>query len=322
MKALITFDMVAYVVGLMTVAISFAIFSDRSNRKRFTTALFWALFAFCLLFDGILGNAFGKHVAHQIIGAAVVALVLVAGLGGVGRGAAPATNGESIRPVGNWLFLPSLSIPVVVIACSVGLKGRAIGGVPIFDDQATLEALAVAAIVALALACAVTRGTPVQAFREARRLIDTVGWVAILPIVLAILGGVFAAAKTGESIKVLTLMLAPHHERFLVVALYCLGMAVFTIIMGNAFAAFPVMASGLALPILVKEMGGNPAPLMAIGMVAGYCGTLVTPMAANFNIMPAALLELKDRYGVIKAQAPTAIAMLCANIVLMEFLAF
>ena len=33
----------------------------------------------------------------------------------------------------------------------------------------------------------------------------------------------------------------------------------------------------------------------AIGMLAGFCGTLMTPMAANFNIVPAALLELKDQ---------------------------
>ena len=37
-------------------------------------------------------------------------------------------------------------------------------------------------------------------------------------------------------------------------------------------------------------------------MLTGYCGTLMTPMAANFNIVPAALLELDDPYAVIRAQ--------------------
>lgn len=32
-------------------------------------------------------------------------------------------------------------------------------------------------------------------------------------------------------------------------------------------------------------------------MLSGFCGTLMTPMAANFNIVPAALLELSDRNG-------------------------
>ena len=42
--------------------------------------------------------------------------------------------------------------------------------------------------------------------------------------------------------------------------------------------------------------------MAAIGMLSGFCGTLMTPMAANFNIVPAALLELADRNAVIKAQ--------------------
>ena len=48
----------------------------------------------------------------------------------------------------------------------------------------------------------------------------------------------------------------------------------------------------------------------------------MTPMAANFNIVPAALLELKDRNGVIKAQVGTAIPLLAVNILLIYFLAF
>jgi len=60
----------------------------------------------------------------------------------------------------------------------------------------------------------------------------------------------------------------------------------------------------------------------SIGMLSGFCGTLVTPMAANFNIVPAALLELPDRNAVIKAQIPTAIPLLIANTLLMYFLVF
>jgi uncharacterized membrane protein len=46
----------------------------------------------------------------------------------------------------------------------------------------------------------------------------------------------------------------------------------------------------------------------------------MTPMAANFNIVPAALLELPDKNAVIKAQLPTALPLLLANIVLLYFL--
>ena len=106
-------------------------------------------------------------------------------------------------------------------------------------------------------------------------------------------------------------------SRFAAVAAYCLGMAAFTVLMGNAFAAFPVMTGGIALPLVIGRFHGDPAVVCAIGMLSGFCGTLMTPMAANFNIVPAALLELTDRYGVIRAQIPTALILLIANTVLM-----
>ncbi len=323
MTPLITFDRLAHLMGLLLAVIAVAILRDRSNPKRVTSALFWGLIAFALLSNEIMAELWGKPIANRIIGAAVVLLALIAGFGGVGRGTFEPIDGrERAQRLGNWLFVPSLSLPLTTILCTLGLSGVAIGGVALFDKQATLGAFGVATAVALALTFWITRATPAEALRESRRLIDAVGWVAILPMMLAILGGVFGAAKTGDSIKLLTLMVAPEHQRFLIVAFYCIGMALFTIIMGNAFAAFPVMTAGLALPLLVKEMGANPAPLAAIGMYAGYCGTLVTPMAANFNLLPAALLELQDRYGVIRAQLPTAAAMLLVNIVLIYFLAF
>jgi uncharacterized membrane protein len=99
-------------------------------------------------------------------------------------------------------------------------------------------------------------------------------------------------------------------------------MALFTMIMGNAFAAFPVMTAAIGLPILIRGYGGDPAVVCAIGMLAGFCGTLMTPMAANYNIVPAALLDLKDRNGVIKAQVGTALPLLAANLLLIYFLAF
>jgi len=103
---------------------------------------------------------------------------------------------------------------------------------------------------------------------------------------------------------------------------YCLGMALFTFVMGNAFAAFPVMTAGIGLPLIVHTFHGDPVIMGAIGMLAGYSGTLMTPMAANFNIVPAALLELPDRNSVIKVQVPTALMLLAANTVLMAVLVY
>ncbi len=114
----------------------------------------------------------------------------------------------------------------------------------------------------------------------------------------------------------------PLDNRLAAVCAYTLGMAGFTAIMGNAFAAFPVMTSAIGLPFIVRRFGGDPAVMAAIGMLSGFCGTLTTPMAANFNLVPAALLEIKDRYAVIRVQLPTAALLLLVNTALMYVLVY
>jgi uncharacterized membrane protein len=151
---------------------------------------------------------------------------------------------------------------------------------------------------------------------------DSVGWAAVLPQSLAALGAVFAAAGVGKVVSTLATTYLPLGSPSAAVAAYAIGMALFTMIMGNAFAAFPVMTAGIGLPLVVQQYGGDVVVVTAIGMLSGFCGTLMTPMAANFNIVPAALLELRDRYGVIKAQIPTALLLLAANIVLLSLFAF
>jgi uncharacterized membrane protein len=164
---------------------------------------------------------------------------------------------------------------------------------------------------------------PVSApLQEGRRLIDAIGWAAVLPQMLAALGVLFAAAGVGTVIGDATRALIPEGSIFLTVLVFAIGMVAFTMIMGNAFAAFPVMAAAIGVPLLIRTYGGDPAVIGAIGMLTGFCGTLLTPMAANFNIVPAALLELKDRNGVIKAQVGTALPLLLVNILLIYFLAF
>ena len=136
------------------------------------------------------------------------------------------------------------------------------------------------------------------------------------------LGAVFNKAGIGDLVADLLTRSLPLQHLWVAVLAYGLGMVFFTMIMGNAFAAFPVMTLGIGLPILVTQHGANPAPLAAIGMLTGYCGTLLTPMAANFNIVPAALLELKDPNAVIKAQVMTALPLIACNLILMYWLVF
>ena len=151
---------------------------------------------------------------------------------------------------------------------------------------------------------------------------ESIGWAIILPQMLASLGAVFALAGVGQVLGGFAGEVIPDGNRLLAVVAFTLGMAGFTIIMGNAFAAFPVMMAAIGLPVLVLKLGGDPAIVAAIGMLAGFCGTLLTPMAANFNIVPAALLELDDRNGVIKAQVATALPLLLINTLLIWGLAF
>jgi uncharacterized membrane protein len=214
-------------------------------------------------------------------------------------------------------------LPLVVALGVLVLKPVQLGGVPLMDPkQATLISLALAVIVGLAMALALLRQPLTSPLQEGRRLADTVGWAALLPQFLAALGAVFALAGVGAQIGHIVTTWLPVDTRLAAVAVYCVGMALFTALMGNAFAAFPVLTGGVAIPILITRFGANPAVVCSLGMLSGYCGTLVTPLAANFNLVPPALLEIPDRYAVIKAQIPTAFLMLIVNVVLMYVLAF
>jgi uncharacterized membrane protein len=216
-----------------------------------------------------------------------------------------------------------LLIPVIALAGTLTLKNATIAGVKLLDGaQVTLISFTVGTLAALAAAMLWLKPPLDSPFQEGRRLADSIGWAAVLPQLLAALGAIFTLAGVGHAVSDVATLYLPLSQPFEAVIAYCLGMALFTIVMGNAFAAFPVMTAAIGLPLIVHKFGGNPAIMGAVGMLAGFCGTLMTPMAANFNIVPAALLELPDRNAVIKAQVPTAIPLLLANIVLMYFLVF
>ncbi len=305
--------------GLMFAGFSLLSALDSSNTKRFGNAAFWGLAAVSFLAGDKLGD-----LGNGIL---VLGLALIAALGLLGRGQPPTTSHneriELSERFGNTLFLPALMLPLVVALGVLALKPVQIAGVALMDPkQATLVSLALAVIVGLTSALVLLRQPLITPLQEGRRLADTIGWAMLLPQFLAALGAVFALAGVGKEIGLLVTTYLPVDSRFAAVAVYCVGMAGFTMLMGNAFAAFPVLTGGVALPILVHHFGGNPAVIASIGMLSGFCGTLMTPLAANFNLVPPALLEIPDRYAVIKAQVPTALLMLIVNTVLMYVLAF
>jgi len=292
---------------------------DRANGKRWGNAAFWGLLAASFFF--------GSHLSDLGNGVLVLALVAIAGAGQLGRSDPPTTSlAERLHlseVLGNRLFVPALVIPVTAVAGTVLYTYTPLGETGLFEPRReTLILLGLGVLLALALAMAWLKPPLLAPVEEGRRLMDSIGWAAILPQMLAALGGLFALAGVGEIIGGLAGHVIPDGSVFLSVLVYCLGMALFTMIMGNAFAAFPVMAAAIGVPVLIQHYGGHAPIVGAIGMLAGFCGTLLTPMAANFNIVPAALLDLRSQYGVIRAQVGTAVPLFACNVALIYVLAF
>ena len=290
--------------------------------RRWRTAGFWAVLAVPFLAGDRIVEAAraGTHWPARAMGGGVIALAILA-LGRRPRADDDQAGAEareaSAARLGNWLFVPALMIPAVTLA--IVLAGWAIPGFARVIDpaQTTLIALAIACAIAVGGALVVTRARPRHALTEGRRLLDALGWAAVLPMMLATLGTVFAQTGVGDAVARAVGAVIPTESALACLLAYAIGMVAFTAIMGNAFAAFPVMTAGIGLPLLVVHHGANPAALGALGMVTGYCGTLVTPMAANFNVVPAVLLELRDDYGVIRAQWPTAAVLFAVNVAIM-----
>jgi len=312
-------DIIYWLLGVMFAAAAVFNLRDRSNPKRLKRALFWGLYATTFLFSTWL--------PPFVTGCLAIAMACTAGFGNLGKAGAPeapqAERHACAERFGNRLFVPALLIPLVTVAGTLLLQHVTSGGQPLVAAKdATLVSLAAAVLVALAAGLLMLRQPVAVPLAESRRLLDAVGSVTALPQLLAVLGALFAAAGVGHVVSDLVGRVIPVDNTFAVVAAYGIGMALFTMVMGNAFAAFPVMTAGIGLPLIVHLHGGNPAIMGAVGMLAGYCGTLMTPMAANFNMVPAALLELPDQNGVIKVQIPTGLMLLVVNILLMYFLVF
>ena len=319
---MITLEHAYILVGLMFLGFAILTLRDSEHPTRIRSALFWGLIAVSMLFGSWLGGL-GN-------GLLVLALVALGGLEKLGVGQPSTTTLEERRESAirrrNALFIPALIVPLIAVGGTLAAKHTDVGAWLISSTQTTLIALGLGCILALIAAMAWLRPPVMAPVQEGRRLMDSIGWAALLPQMLASLGAVFLAADVGGVVGELVTQAVPMSSPMLAVAAYCLGMALFTVIMGNAFAAFPVMTAAIGLPFVVGQFGGNPAIVCAIGMLAGFCGTLMTPMAANFNVVPANLLELPDRNsplnGVIRAQLPTALILLGVNMALMYFLAF
>ncbi|WP_353228760.1 DUF979 domain-containing protein [Novosphingobium sp.] len=315
---MITLDWIYALCGAMFAGFAMLALGDRSNPQRLGTAAFSGLLAISLLVGDRIGD-FGN-------GVLVLCLVAIGGFKLLGR-SHPVTTSDREREAlsvthGNRLFLPALIVPLCALIGTLAYAYTPLGHAGwIEPKRETYVFLAAGVVLALAVVFVWLRPPALAPLNEGRRLFDAIGWAAVLPQMLAALGVVFATAGVGRIIGSFAgSMIADNIWAGVIV--YAVGMALFTMIMGNAFAAFPVMAAAIGVPVLIQHDHGNPAVIGAVGMLAGFCGTLITPMAANFNLIPAALLELKDHHGVIRAQAATALLVLFINILIIRLEAF
>ncbi|PEB50474.1 permease [Bacillus pseudomycoides] len=316
---LITLDTIYYILGIIVAFVAIRVAFDRQHPNRLGSSLFWALFSITFLF--------GKIIPSFYIGCIVLAMVVLASLNKVTKSnEKEAPTEERVKhaeKLGNKIFMPAILIPIFTIIGTLTLGKIKFGSVSLVDpEKVTLIALALGALLAFVAAMGITKAKITAPVQEGSRLLQAVGWAVILPQMLAALGGIFAKSGVGQVVSDLVGQVLPTEYPFVAVMAYCLGMMLFTIVMGNAFAAFAVITGGIGLPLIVQMHGGNPAIMAALGMFAGYCGTLLTPMAANFNIVPAMLLELKDKNAVIKAQAPIAITIFVINMFIMYGLVY
>ena len=291
-------------IGLLLMMTAVRTFNDKTNPVRYGTSLFWFLL-------GVIFAA-GNLIPYMISGVLLTimgALTLFKQVK-VGK-TAPVTEEEGeagAKRLGSSIFVPAVVLAAVAVIISYTPLGGQVG-------------IGIASFISLIVAMALTGAKPKTVLDDTDRMFQSVGTVGILPQLLAALGVIFTAAGVGDVISNAISGFIPEGSRFLGVLAYCLGMAIFTMVMGNGFAAFTVITAGIGVPFVIAQ-GGDPVIAGTLAMTAGFCGTLITPMAANFNALPVALLEMKDQNGVIKTQAPIAIILLAIHVVLMYYLAF
>lgn len=309
------------VIGLIILMNAVKSFRNTELKSRHITGLFWLILSFTFIFPNL--NVFtgkeGLLIPDYVIGYLVVIMAILSLSRRVVMNNYKVADASYVaqraKAIGSIIFIPAVAIGILSFVI-YEIQDR------LTWELGSIGSLGVAILISTLLGLAITREKPKVAVEEGVRLLDVVGPMSILPQVLAALGAIFTTAGVGIYISDTLGSVIPEGNALVGVIVYCIAMALFTIIMGNGFAAFSVITAGIGVPFVILA-GGNPVIVGALGLTAGYCGTLLTPMAANFNVVPTSILEMKDRkWGIIKYQAPISIILLGLHIVLMYTLAF
>ncbi len=295
-------EVIYIIIGLITLYTGYKNFTDKENSSRVGTGVFW-----CAL--GIV-ITFGRWLPPMVSGIIIVIMAIPAILKKVKIGKVHAPTKEETEKraneIGFKIFIPALGIGLFAIFFAIFLPklGALVGvGVGVF----------VSAIVLMFYS---KTNKPAVFLNDSERLLSTVGPLSMLPMLLASLGAVFTAAGVGQVISSLVGNIIPDGNVNAGIIVFAIAMAVFTIIMGNGYAAITVLTVGIGAPF-VLSLGADPTLIGMVALTCGFCGTLCTPMAANFNIVPVAMLDMKDRFGVIKNQIIPAVLILTFQIIYM-----
>ena len=292
-------NVVWVIIGLITIYAGIKNLLDKENPSRVGTAVFWCSF-------GIVCG-FGSWLPAKVSGVLVLIMCLPPIFKKVKIGKTDNPTKEhteqQFKKIGMKIFVPAFSVAV----CSLFFA--------LFSNMSSMVAITVGVIVAMVLLMAfdTKQNKPAVFLNDSERFLGITGPLSMLPQLLGCLGGVFTAAGVGDVIAQLVEKIVPKGNVNIGIIIYAIGMVLFTMIMGNAFAAITVMTVGIGAPF-VLTYGANPVVIGMLALTCGYCGTLLTPMAANFNILPVAILNMKDRWGAIKNQVLVAIIMLVFQI--------
>jgi uncharacterized membrane protein len=296
-------ELLYIIIGLICIYAGVKNLKDKDNPNRIGTFVFWTALG--------AATALGKYLPSAAEGVVIVICIIPALLKKVtpGRENAPSKEEtqQNFDKIGMKLFIPALAMGIFAL----------IFGLAKPFGMSALVGTGFGVLVAIVLLMIWNKkNTPKVFLDDSERFLSIVGPLSLLPTLLAILGSIFTSAGVGTVIASIVSNVIPQGNVVIGIIVFALGMMLFTMIMGNAFAAITVMTVGIGAPFVLQYVK-NPAMIGMLALTCGYCGTLLTPMAANFNIVPVAILEMKDRSGVIKKQIIPALIMIVFQIVWM-----
>ena len=307
LQAIFSLETIYFLTGLVLIVFAWLTLIDVHHPRRIGSAAFWFILGVIFIF--------GSHLPHGITGLLVLSLVALDGANRVRPAVVQEERHTDPTATDNRIFFPVLTIPLVTICFALTFRLRHLD-----VTEGALIGLGFGGVAAMLVALRLTDASLRMLFDDGRRLNECMGPVNILPQLLASLGVIFAAAGVGQVIANYIAQIVPREHLLLLVLANCLAMFLFTIAMGNSFAAFPVITAGVLVPLIIQPFGVDPAMVAIITLTAGSSGTLITPMAANFNIVPAALLEMRNPYAVLKFQLPYALVLWLLHVLLMYLL--